>query len=277
MAEPGRIFIGIGGWTYAPWRANFYPDALPQKRELNYASRKLSAIEINGTYYRTQSAVSFAKWHDDTPDGFMFSLKALRHATQRSVLADAASSVERFTRSGLEELRSKLGPIVWQFPPTRRFQPEDFERFLKLLPLEVRGLPLRHALDVRHDSFKTPEFLALARNHGMTTVFADSDDYPSFADVTGDFVYARLMRSKASIAKGYPLKELRQWAERARIWAAGGEPDDLPRVEKAVTTALAKPRPVFLYFIGGAKERNPEAAMALRAMIEDGHTPPSRR
>jgi uncharacterized protein YecE (DUF72 family) len=265
MANSGDIRVGIGGWTYEPWRGTFYPKDLTQKRELEYASRQVSAIEINGTYYGTQSPKSFARWRDETPDDFVFSMKALRYATNRKVLGDAGTSVAGFVASGLAELGAKLGPVVWQFAPSKRFEAEDFEKFVNLLPAEVGGVRLRHVLDVRHESFKAPEFIALARRYGMATVFTDSADYPSFADVTADFVYARLMCAEESVATGYTPKALKAWAERARTWAAGGEPDDLPRVDEA--GASSKPRDVFIYFINGAKERAPAAAQALLALL----------
>jgi len=257
----------MGGWTYEPWRGTFYPGGLVQKRELEFASRQVSAIEINGTYYRTQAPESFMKWRDETPGDFMFSMKALRYATNRRVLAEAATSVERFVASGISELGAKLGPIVWQFPPTQRFEPEDFEQFLKLLPQSAGGLRLRHALDVRHESFMSTGFLDLARRYGAAAVLADSDEHPSFADVTADFVYARLMRSKASVRTGYAPKDLVAWADRARIWSAGGEPDDLPRIAKPGESTAKKPRDVFIFFINGAKERAPAAAQALGALL----------
>src|SRR5262249_23977839 len=161
-----------------------YPAGLAQQRELEYASRQLTAMEINGTYYGTQKAESFARWHDETPDGFVFSVKASRHATNRRVLAESGESIERFIASGIARLGQKLGPILWKFMPTKRFEPEDFTAFLALLPHEIEGLPLRHVMDVRHASFMTPEYLALARRFRAATVFADSDDYPSFADIT---------------------------------------------------------------------------------------------
>src|SRR5882672_2420752 len=201
--QKNRIRVGVGGWTFEPWRNNFYPEGLVQSRELEYASRKLSAIEINGTFYGSQKPASFAKWRDETPDDFVFSMKAVRYATNRKVLAEAGESIERFVKSGIAELRHKLGPILWQFQSTKKFDPADFEAFLKLLPAEVDGLPLRHALDVRHASFMTREYLDLARHYSCSTVFTDSDDYPSFADVTGDFVYARLMRTDAKLASGF--------------------------------------------------------------------------
>jgi uncharacterized protein YecE (DUF72 family) len=255
------IRVGIGGWTYEPWRDNFYPPGWPQARELEYASQQLSAIEINGTYYSTQKPASFAKWRDQTPDGFVFSMKASRYATNRRVLAEAGESVQRFVGSGISELGPKLGPIVWQFMPTKQFDADDFAAFLALLPSEVDGLPLRHVMDVRHESFKCPEYVALTRRHRVASVFTDSDRFPSFADLTSDFVYARLMRADAKLKTGYGPKALAQWAEHVKTWAAGGEPDALPRVGEPA--APAKRRDVFAYFINGAKERAPAAAMAL--------------
>jgi uncharacterized protein YecE (DUF72 family) len=220
-SAPGRIRVGVGGWVYEPWRDNFYPAGLAHTRELEYLSRRVSAIEINATYYRTQSAASFAKWRDATPDDFVFAVKATRYATNRRVLGEAGESIERFVASGLAELGPKLGPIVWQFATTKAFDGDDFAAFLKLLPARVGALPLRHVMEVRHPSFMAPEYIALARRHGVATVFADSDDYPSFADVTGDFIYARLQKGVDSIPTAYPSKELNAWAKRLRLWAQG--------------------------------------------------------
>lgn len=261
MTQEPRIRVGVGGWSFEPWRDNFYPAGLAQHRELEYASRKLSAIEINGTYYSSQKPASFRKWFDETPDDFMFSLKAIRYATNQRVLAEAGDSVQRFVESGIAELRHKLGPIIWQFAPTKRFEPADFEAFLALLPASIDGLALRHVLDVRHETFKTAAYLALARKYRCTTVFTDSDDYPSFADLTGDFLYARLMRTDPGHAAGVEPQVLDALAACARCWRGGGEPAGLPRVE-AVLPAAA-PRDVFLFFISGAKEKAPAAAMAL--------------
>ncbi len=259
-----RIRVGIGGWTFAPWRDNFYPPKLVQRRELEYASRHVTAIEINGTYYGAQKPATYAKWRTETPDGFVFALKAPRYATERHTLADAGDTVRGFVFGGLAELGDRLGPINWQFPPRHRFDRDDFAAFLDLLPRELDGVPLRHVLEVRHESFACADYLALARNRRMTTVFADSPNYPSFADVTGDFVYARLMRSESHVATGYAPKALDALAERARTWASGGEPDDLPRVGGAGGAGGAKkPRDAFIFFINGAKERAPHAAMAL--------------
>jgi len=260
METDRRIRVGVGGWTYEPWRDNFYPAGLPQSQELHYASRQLTAIEINGTYYSTQKRESFARWRDETPDGFVFSLKASRFATNRRVLAEAGDSIARFVDSGLSALGPKLGPIVWQFAATKRFDAADFEAFLALLPGSVDGVALRHVLDVRHESFKTPAYLALARRYGAATVFTDSDDYASLADITGSFVYVRTMRSAAELAVGYTDAALDAIAACAQAWAAGAEPDGVPRVE---APQAAAPRDVFVFFISGAKERAPAAAQAL--------------
>ncbi len=257
-----RIRVGIGGWTYEPWRNNFYPAGLAQSKELGYASRQLSAIEVNGTYYSTFKPPTFKKWHDETPDGFVFSLKASRFATNRKLLSTAGESVARFVESGISELGDKLGPIVWQFMPTKAFEPDDFAAFLALLPTKEGSRSLRHVLDVRHPSFMTPAYLALARKHGAATVFTDSDKFPAFADLTGDFVYARLMNSDAKLKNGYAPKALDAWAASAKVWAGGGLPDALPRVEQGAS-AKTGARDVFIYFINGAKEKAPAAAGAL--------------
>ena len=262
-APAGAVRVGIGGWNYADWRDNFYPAGWPHDRELEYASRQLTAIEVNATYYRTQSPATFARWRDEAPEGFVFALKAGRVTTNRRVLAEAGESIERFVGSGIAELGDKLGPLVWQFAPTKRFDPEDFGAFLQLLPERVGGRPLRHVLEVRHPSFMAPEYLALARRHGAATVFTDSPEYPSFADVTGDFVYARLMNAEAQHPEGYLSEALDRWAASAREWAGGAEPDGLPRVEPAATAKGTGPRDVFVFFINGAKERAPAAAVAM--------------
>ena len=267
-----RIRAGVGGWTFEPWRGSFFPPGLPHSRELEYASRQLSAIEVNGTYYGTLKPASFRKWHEETPDNFVFSLKASRYATNRRVLAEAGDSIQRFTESGISELGGKLGPIVWQFMPGKVFEAGDFEAFLALLPKQVDGLALRHVVDVRHESFMSPDYLALARRYRVATVFTDADKFPSFADLTGDFAYARLMMSEAGLETGYEEGALYAWAERARQWAAGGAPGDLPTLEEA--PAQGKPRDVFVYFINGAKERAPAAAMAFLKRL--GFTPPAQ-
>ena len=256
-----RIRIGVGGWTFEPWRGAFYPKGLAQSRELEYASSKLTSIEINGTFYGSQKPTSYTKWHDETPDDFVFSLKGPRFATNRRVLAEAGESIERFFKSGVTNLKAKLGPINWQFATTKRFDAEDFAAFLRLLPASVDGLAIRNVVEVRNDSFRTPEFAALARTHGVAIAIAGDSKYPQIADVTAPFVYARIMGTTDGEAAGYPSSALDLWAKRAKTWAAGGSPPDLE------TAAPVKPdgvgRDVFLYVISGAKERNPAAAMAL--------------
>lgn len=248
-----RVCIGIGGWTFEPWRNNFYPAGLAHSKELQYASRQLTAIEVNGTYYSTFKPSTFAKWHGETPEGFMFSLKANRFATHRRVLAGAGDSIKRFVDSGIAELKDKLGPIVWQFMPSKVFEPGDFEAFLTLLPREVSGRPLRHALDVRHASFATPEFVALARQYGCVPVCTDSGKFPAIADAQADFAYLRLMRSQPDVPTGYTPEAIAQWACGVRAWT-GGE----------------RPRDVFVYFINGAKERAPAGAMELLQQLGMG-------
>lgn len=260
-----RIRAGIGGWTFAPWRDNFYPATLVQRRELEYASRQVTAIEVNGTYYGAQKPATYAKWRAETPDGFVFSLKAPRYTTDRKTLADAGKSIDAFVNGGIAELGNRLGPLNWQFPPHKAFEHDDFAAFLDRLPHALDGQALRHVAEVRHASFACTQYLQLARRHRIATVFADTPEYPSFADLTGDFVYLRLKRSQASIASGYAGVTLDAWAARAHLWAKGGEPDDLPRISTPI--ARQESRDVFVYFIGAAKERNPAAAMALLARL----------
>ena len=265
MSKSGTIRVGIGGWTYEPWRGGvFYPDKWPQKRELDYAARHVTAIEINGTYYSTFKPASFAGWAAAVPDDFVFAVKASRFCTNRKVLADAGESVAKFLGQGLVELGPKLGPILWQFMATKKFDAGDFAAFLKLLPARQDGVALRHAVQVRHDSFHVPEFVALCRAAGVAIVHAQSNDYPAIADVSGDFTYTRLEIAAADEPLGYAPAELDRWARAAHRWAAGGQPDDLPYVAEP---APERPRDTFLFFISGAKERNPAAAQALIARL----------
>lgn len=257
----GRIYAGIGGWNFAPWRGVFYPKGLPQARELSYASEHLTSIEINSTFYGSQKPATFRKWAGETPDGFVFSLKGPRFATNRRVLAEAGDSIKRFLDSGITELGDRLGPLLWQFAPTKKFEESDFGKFLELLPAEIGKAPLRHTVEVRHDSFCTPAFVKLLREFRIPVVFAEHETYPAIADITGGFVYARLQRGEEKIKTGYPPKALDEWAKRAKLWAGGGDPKDLPHVAK---DAPAKaPRDAFIYFIHEAKVRAPAAAMAL--------------
>ena len=239
----GNIYVGVGGWTFEPWRGVFYTPGLPHKRELEFASRKLTSIEINGTYYSTFKPDSWRKWHDETPEGFVFSIKGSRYCTNRKQLATAGESVARYIGQGVAELKDRLGPINWQLMATKQFDPDDIAQFLELLPRDVDGLKLRHALEVRHPSFQDKRFYDLARRHNVAIVFAESEEFPMIDEPTADFTYARLMRSDESVETGYPSTALAQWAKRAKAWAKRGD--------------------VFLYFISGAKVRNPAAAQAL--------------
>ena len=272
MTAQGSVRVGMGGWNYAPWRRTFYPAGTVQARELEYASRQVTAIEINATFYRLQTAETFAKWHDATPKGFMFSVKAPRFVVQRRELAGAGAALERFLSSGIAELKAKLGPILWQLPATQVFDPRDLDAFLTLLPARIGRRPLRHALEVRHASYVNREFLAIARRHDVAVVYEDDATHPGFADLTSTFVYARLRRCRPSVATGYPLADLKRWSRRAHAWSEGREPADLPRVEKKAAgrsggKRAAVPRDVFIYFINGAKERAPAAAQKLLALL----------
>jgi uncharacterized protein YecE (DUF72 family) len=244
----GKIHVGIGGWTYEPWRGVFYPPGLPHARELEYAARAVTAIEINGTYYRTQSPASFKKWAEATPPGFVFSVKASRFCTNRKNLAEAGESIERFLGQGLTELGDRLGPILWQYMPTKRFDADEIAGFLSLLPASQDGMKLRHAIEPRHESFRDPAFIALARKAGAAIVFADSATYPSIGELTSNFVYARLQNAREKIETGYDAVELDKWADTARGWADGGHE-------------------TFIFMINGAKVRAPAAAQALIARL----------
>ncbi|HEX7816390.1 DUF72 domain-containing protein [Dyella sp.] len=264
IASPIRV--GIGGWTYAPWRKNFYPDGLAQKRELEYASRHLRAIEINGTYYGAQKASTYARWAAETPDGFVFSLKAPRYITEGKRLAEARQGIRGFIDGGLSEMGNRLGPILWQLAPSRAFDANDIKAFLELLPASLNGERLRHVLEVRHPDFLCEDYVNLARDYRIPTVFTDSPDYPSLADITGDFTYARLMASQDTIATGYRDKDLDTWATYALRWASGEDNPQLPHVAAPLEKTTS--RDVFVYFISAAKHRNPAAAMALQKRID---------
>jgi uncharacterized protein YecE (DUF72 family) len=266
MLEQGCIRVGIGGWTFEPWRGVFYPKGLPHDRELAYASEHLTSIEINGTFYRTQSPATFAKWARETPADFVFAVKGARYATNRRVLAEAGDSIMRFLDSGLIELGDKLGPLLWQFAPTKKFDAADFGKFLELLPPRLNGRKLRHVVEVRHASFCTPQFIALLRQFETPVVFAEHAAYPEIADPIGDFVYARLQKGDDKIPTAYRPKDLDRWTKRARVWASGSAPDDLALIDPK-HPAKAKPRDVFVYFIHEGKVRAPAAAMAMIARL----------
>jgi uncharacterized protein YecE (DUF72 family) len=242
----GTIRVGIGGWTYEPWRGVFYPDKWSQKRELEYASRHTTSIEINGTYYSGFKPETWMKWRDETPDDFVFAVKASRFCTNRKVLAEGGESFDRFLDQGLTALGDKLGPINWQFMATKKFDPVDFEAFLKMLPKEKNGVRLRHGLEVRSPTFDTQQFYDLAEKYGAAIVYAEDDEAPEWPRVdlpTADFTYARLMSSREDEPTGMTSAELDGIANKARDWSKRGD--------------------VFAYFIAGAKLRNPAAAQAL--------------
>lgn len=261
----GRIHVGIGGWTFAPWRGAFYPKGLPHKDELAHAARHLTGIEVNGTFYRLQSPETFARWHDETPEGFVFALKGSRFVTNRRVLAEAGPSLEKFLASGLTALKAKLGPINWQLTATKAFDAADIEAFCRLLPRSLDGLPLRHAIEARHESFRHRDFVAIARAHGVAIVTAADGPYPQFTDLTAPFAYLRIMGTAAAHPAGYGAAALDAWASRARALAAGQGPQGL--APPIVPAAPGAPRDVFLFVIGGEKDRNPAAAMELVARL----------
>lgn len=257
----GPIHIGIGGWDYDPWRETFYPPGLPKAKQLEHVGRRLTATEVNATYYRTQKPETFARWAKSVPDGFRFALKASRFCTNRRVLGEAAESIGKFCAQGFTELGDKLGPILWQLAPTKRYDPDEIAGFLGLLPVRQDGIALKHALEVRHESFRDREFATQARDAGVAIVFADHETYPEIADPAADFVYARLQRTRADEPEGYGPAELDRWAEVISGWARGESPAGLAYASDV--PAPAAPREVFAFVISGAKERNPAAAMAL--------------
>jgi uncharacterized protein YecE (DUF72 family) len=255
-----KIRVGIGGWNFPEWRGGFYPKGLNQKQELSFAASKLNTIEINATYYGSQKPESFAKWHAETPQGFVFAVKGPRFATNRRVLADAEPSIAQFLASGVLNLKEKLGPINWQFSEYKKFEPDDFAKFIALLPKSVEGHPIQHALEVRNATFNDRDFIALARAHDMAVVTSADSDFPQINDVTAPFVYARIMGTKENEEQGYAKSDLKKWAARASQWSQGQTPDGF---ETMALPGDGKPRDVFLYVISGAKAKNPHAAMGI--------------
>ena len=286
---PGRVRIGISGWSYAPWRGKFYPLKLSRKKELAYAAQRFSSIEVNGTFYGLQRPEAFGLWRSETPDDFVFAVKGSRYITHMLKLRDAEVPLANFLASGLLRLGPKLGPILWQCPPQVKFDADRFRKFLSLLPHTTRQAarlarhhdqrlddrnwllsdvqrPLRHAVEIRHESFRTPDFIRLLREYRVALVCADSVEWPLLGDLTSDFVYCRLHGSEELYVSGYDSATLDRWAERIRTWASGGNPEDLDCI-----LPPAKPtsgRDVFVYFDNDAKVRAPIDALSLAERVK---------
>ena len=244
----GKIRIGIGGWTYPPWRGTFYPPGLPQKRELEYASRQFGAIEINATFYGRQSPKSWKTWADTVPEGFQFAVKGSRYCVTRPKLADAGEGIGNFLAQGLEMLGPKLGPILWMLAARRRFDREDIAAFLELLPEKLDGILLRHAIEPRHESFRDEAFFTLCREHDVAIVFGDDDEFPTIEADTASFAYARLQRIREDVPTGYDDAALEKFAAKARSWQSRGHDS-------------------YIFMINGAKVRAPAAALALQERL----------
>jgi uncharacterized protein YecE (DUF72 family) len=260
LMTKGPIRVGVGGWDYDPWRDDFYPPGTARSKQLGHMAGRLTAVEINATYYKLQKPELFERWAKAVPEGFRFAIKGSRFCSNRKVLGEAGESVERFCGQGLAELGDKLGPILWQFMGTKKFEPDDFRAFLALLPGSIAGVPLRHVVEPRHESFRDPAFVAMARAAGVGIAFADSDEFPCIADLSGDLVYARLQRSRGDVATGYPAAEIDRWAGMAKAWARGESPEGFAY---AATPPEPRPRETYVFFISGEKARNPAAAEAL--------------
>ncbi|HEY5723762.1 MAG TPA: DUF72 domain-containing protein [Allosphingosinicella sp.] len=256
----GRIRVGVGGWDFDPWRGSFYPPGLARAKQLAFAGERLTATEINATYYKLQTPELFERWAGQVPDGFRFAVKASRFCTNRKVLAEAGEGIARFCGQGISALGDRLGPINWQFMATKQFDPDDFGAFLKLLPAKQDGVKLRHAVEPRHESFRCAEFVEMCRKAGVAIVFADSDEFPRIADLSGGFSYARLQRCVEDEATGYPAEGLDRWAKAAKAWARGESPKEFDYCAEKPAPAE---REVFVFFISGAKVRAPHAAMGL--------------
>ncbi len=257
----GTIRVGVGGWDYDPWRGTFYPQGLPKTRQLEYAAERLTAIEVNATHYKLQKPELFERWARSLPDGFQFALKASRFCTNRKVLGEAGEAIDKFCGQGIVELGDRLGPILWQFMGTKAFDPDDFGAFLKLLPTSRDGVTLRHAVEPRHESFLCPEFVDMARAARVGIVFAEDDVYPCIPDLSGDLVYARLQASREEEPLGYSSDALDRWADIAAAWSRGEAPGDLAYGHPEQPDPA--PRDTYIFFIAGAKVRNPLAAQAL--------------
>jgi len=285
--DTGDIRIGISGWTYAPWRGNFYPDDVPQSGELAFASRQFRSIEINGTFYGLQKPEVFGRWADETPDDFVFAVKAPRFITHIKRLREPKAPLANFLASGVLRLGEKLGPLLWQFPPSFKFERELLEEFLALLPHDTEAAeelarqhderlklawlktdakrPMRHAIEIRHESFRDPGFIELLRKYDVALVCADTVKWPRLMDVTSDFIYCRLHGSTELYRSGYDEAALEQWAQRIRHWSGGQPMSDGDFAGKPETKA--KPRDVFMYFDNTDKLRAPDDARTLMAKL----------
>ncbi len=279
-----KIRVGISGWTFDGWRGNFYPKGLVQRRELEFASRKVSTIEINGTFYSLQKPESFQKWYNETPEDFCFSVKANQYVTHIRRLKEVDGATANFFASGILHLKEKLGPILWQFPPNVALKDDRFENFLKILPFDFQAagelakkhseklagrtytevsqnFPIRHAFEFRHPSFMNPDFIELLRAYGVALVFAHSGlKSPYMEDVTADFIYARMHGQEDEFKKGYTKETLAWWADRVSCWTQGKEPADSYTV--CSTPAEPKKRDAYIYFDTEAKEHAPSDAMS---------------
>jgi uncharacterized protein YecE (DUF72 family) len=283
---PAQIRIGISGWRYAPWRGKFYPQGLRQADELAYAAGKFSTVEINGTFYALQQPEFFQAWRDATPEAFVFAVKGTRFITHVKRLRDAETPLANFFASGILAFEAKLGPVLWQLPPSFAFDPERLAAFFELLPRTVHAAarlakrhdirlkgraflksrddrPIRHALEIRHDSFRDPAFIRLLRKHRIGLVAADTVDWPLLMDATADFVYVRLHGSRKLYTSGYGAGTLARWARRIRAWAKGGEAEGT----HVGPPAPKRPRDVYVYFDNDAKVRAPFDAMALIRLL----------
>lgn len=247
MSE-GKIRIGIGGWSYAPWRGRFYPHKLPQARELEYAAQQFGAIEINGTFYSRQARSTWEKWAASVPEGFQFAIKGSRYCVTRPNMADAGEGIGNFLAQGIDALGAKLGPLLWMLAARRKFDREDMAAFFKLLPAKLHDIPLRHVIEPRHESFSDKRFFDLCRDHDVAIVFGDDDEFPCIDADTASFAYARLQRMREEAATGYDAPSLDAFAVRARRWQSAG-------------------RDSYLFMINGAKIRAPAAALALQERL----------
>jgi len=290
MSATGTVRIGISGWTYGGWRGSFYPHELRHSDELAYASRQVDSIKINGTYYSLQLPDSFARWYEETPEGFVFAVKGSRYITHLKQLHDIETPLANFFASGVLRLAEKLGPFLWQFSPRFGFDAERLEHFLSLLPRDTeaaaalaehhdrrvagrawtrtdRKRGLRHAIEIRHRSFLDPAFITLLRRQGVALVFADSVEWPYAEDLTADFVYIRLHGSEELYASGYSDEALERWAARVKLWSQGLQPNDAQLIAPDLPQPRRSARDVFVYFDNDAKVRAPFDARSLRAKL----------